>query len=832
MKSGTKNIETCAVHQKTVLNKMTRFWLLILALTALSCASFAQVKPELGTPENPITIRMLGGAFGLPAPDASDPRSLARRAVFDEFHRLNPGIRVINAGGLELYGDRAEAQVMMAMAGDTAPDVLYVNFRTYFDYIEQGFCRPLDDLIEAQPGSFDRVHPRIQETLTSFDGKVYAAPFYQVAQALYYRRDHFIQAGLDPSKPPRTWDEFISIGRKLTESAKERNGFVFASGLGGKAYWWTNFVWQAGGNVLEPAERGYARSVVGTPEAAKALDFFKRLTLETWTDSKGAKKGPIAKVSTSWSDDVNQGKVSMWFGYTNDLLLSITEIPPSVLGIAAMPAGPAGSVGEINAGMWAINSAVKDPKKLEACWKFVQFFVSQQAAKVSTDQFVNQGLESLVNPQTLIEMGYEDLARKVDPSYVEANKNLFERGHPEPSGRNSGQVYAVLDSALDRALIDPKTDSLQILKEVEAEMNRQLLGYIPPEEMQAKRGWAAGIAISLGVILSILGGLWVRRLWTKRTGMQWDLPPVSRGPKVAFFLFAAILPAALSVLVWSYYPLIQGLVIAFQDYRVTQPPTWVGLDNFISVFTQPIFWRSLFNSFLFVGLSLGIGFFLPLFLALALNEIPRFGTLFRVLFYLPAMTSPLVIAFMWRWFYDKSPEGLLNSLVAPVVVSLNGLLGQNWPTSFDWLGDPKLAMLSVVLPGIWAGAGPGSLLYLAALKNIPEERYEAADLDGANWWKKITRITLPSLTPLMLINLLGAFIGGFKAMENVFVLTGGGPLYSTHTIGLEVWTNAFMFLRFGYASAAAWVMGGILIGFTIIQLKQMTRMKFSTARGT
>ena len=171
----------------------------------------------------------------------------------------------------------------------------------------------------------------------------------------------------------------------------------------------------------------------------------------------------------------------------------------------------------------------------------------------------------------------------------------------------------------------------------------------------------------------------------------------------------------------------------------------------------------------------------------------------------------------------------MNSIVAGPIGLLNHLTGWNWPLKYDWLGDPHLALLAVVLPGIWAGAGPGSILYLAALKNIPEERYEAADLDGASWIAKIRWITMPGLWPLMMINLLGAFIGGFKAMENVFVLTGGGPLYSTHTIGLEIWTNAFMFLKFGYATAAAWVMGAILIGFTILQIKNLTKMKFTAS---
>jgi multiple sugar transport system permease protein len=294
-------------------------------------------------------------------------------------------------------------------------------------------------------------------------------------------------------------------------------------------------------------------------------------------------------------------------------------------------------------------------------------------------------------------------------------------------------------------------------------------------------------------------------------------------------------PAAASIVLWAYYPLARGLTIAFQKYSILGGSSWVGLDNFISVFTQPIFYRSLLNSFLYVGLSLAIGFFIPIFLAIALNEIPRGKVFFRTVFYLPAMTSSVVVSLVWRQFYDKTEHGLLNTILRPVIDHVANPIWtatghKAMPVANDWLGNPTLAMFAVVLPGIWAGAGAGSILYLAALKNISPERYEAADLDGANWWQKIRFITLPGIKPLVLINLLGVFIGGFKAMENIFVLTSGGPLNATRTIGLEIWQNAFMFLKFGYATAAAWVMGSILIGFTMIQIRSLLRMRFTTAR--
>lgn len=796
----------------------------VLATIGLALASLAAQAEE------PTTIRMMAATLGLPPPSATDPRSLARRAVFEEFHRQNPDIQVVNAGGLELAGEKAESNFLMSMAGDTAPDVFYVNFRNYYNFIDQGFCRPLDDLVAQNPESVELMNPLIKKVLQSYDGHFYALPFFQVAQGLYYRKDHFIEAGLDPNKPPKTWDEFYQYCQKIVESKPGRVGFSFSAAPGSQAYYWVNFLWQAGGEVVQPTPSGRWQATIANKAGADALSFYRKLTTETWMKD-GKKFGPACQVATSHGPDIQAGKVSMWFSYSQDVVLNISDIPPSLIGIAPMPAGPGGSYNEINAGMWAINSQVKDPKKLEACWRFIDYWVSQKAAKVSTDKFVDFGMAGLVNPQLLKKFGYGDLAARADPGYVEANEKLFQRGKPEPYGRNCGQVYTVLDSAMDRARLYPNVPVESILEQVQREMDQVLLGYSPPEVQARRRGWALGILVVVGLV-----GSWLVATGLRRAKKQLDegvdrLPQGVQRLSAIRFVVACLAPAVLSLLVWAYYPLAKGLTIAFQDYRILQGPKWVGLDNFIDVFTQPVFYKSLLNSFVYTGLTIVVGFLIPIALALGLNEIPRFKVLLRTLFYLPAMTSPIVIAFLWRQFYDKAPTGILNSLADIPVGFWHGLTGvKHEPVALDWLGNPTLAMLAVVIPGIWAGAGPGSILYLAALKNIPDERYEAADLDGANWVQKIRAITLPGLKPLMLINLLGVFIAGFKAMENIFVLTGGGPDRATRVIGLEVWENAFMYLKFGYATAAAWVMGAILIGFTVVQIKNLTKMKFTTAK--
>ncbi len=788
----------------------------LLCLLCLLIAAVAMGQEEL-------TIRMMSGPYGIPPKESTSTSAQIKRKTFEEFHRANPGLRVVNAGGLSFTGGNLDdSMFLMSMAGDSAPDVFYVNFRQYYTFLEQGFCRPLDDLIAKDPQVMERCNPTVKGVLTSYDGKVYAVPFFQVAVALYYRKDLFKEAGLDPQKPPKDWNEFYEYAKKLSNPSKGRSGFMISSPPG---YQWSNFIYAAGGEAVKQEGTRW-KSAINTPEAAKSVEFFRRMLV--------GKDAPAA-ISKNLTDDIRTGKTAMWLNYSNDVLIQSSDLSPSVVGMAQVPAGPAGYANEINAGMWAISSRVTDPKKLEACWKFIKFFAGDEAAKINTDKCVEMGMGNLVNPLFLKRFGYTEYLAQVDESYVRANEELFKTGHPEPYGKNCQQVYSVLDNMLDRARLNPNEPAEKILAAAASEMDEKLLGYTPPEVLARQRGWALGILVTLAVFVTgLVAYLFKKAKNTPDTFVE-RIPAGTNRAKMRRFMTICLFPAVATITTWHYYPLLRGLVIAFQDYGIQRGARWVGLDNFIGVFTQPLFYQSLWNSFVYVFLAVAIGFLMPIFLALALNEIPRFKVFFRTVFYLPAMTSSIVIAFVWRQLYDKSPTGLLNTLLKPVIEGVVNPLflkigKEPWPTAFDWLGDPALAMFAVVLPGIWAGAGPGSILYLAALKNIQPEGYEAADLDGASWVQKIRFITLPGLKPLILINLLGVFIAGFKAMENIFVLTQGGPLNSTRTIGLEVWQNAFMYLKFGYATAAAWVMGSILVGFTLIQIRTLLKMRFQTAK--
>jgi multiple sugar transport system permease protein len=277
-------------------------------------------------------------------------------------------------------------------------------------------------------------------------------------------------------------------------------------------------------------------------------------------------------------------------------------------------------------------------------------------------------------------------------------------------------------------------------------------------------------------------------------------------------------PALFSIALWSYYPLLRGAVMAFQEYKIVGKTEWAGLDNFILVATDAGFWAAWGRTLEYVGLTLLLGFLTPVLLALMLSEIPRGKVFFRTLYFLPHLTSALVIALLWKLMYDPTENGMLNQ-----VLLFFGASRQSW------LQDPALAMVCCILPGVWAGAGMASLIYVAALQALPPDYYEAAAIDGAGILSRFRHITYPQLLPLMVINFVGAFIAAFQGMGSIFLLTFGGPGDTTNVLSLAIWKEAYNNLRFSTATTMAWFLGVALIGFTYLQIRILRKVEFRRA---
>lgn len=783
------------------------------AAIAVFCAAPSRSEPGPAT-DGKVPLRLWGGPWGVPRKDEVTPKARATRAVFKEFQRRHPEIEIISSSGLTIQGPARESSFLLAMAGGTAPDVFYVNFRKLHTYIEQNFLYPLDEYLAEDPEVMERVHPQIREVIT-VDGRVYCIPWFQCAKALYYRKDLFRAAGLDPDRPPGNWDEFYEYAKKLTIPEKGQWGFFFPQSSG--SWFLTDFIWQAGGDVIERGEDGKYRAVFNGPGGVKALEFYRKLTRGKWTRNSKTHYG-VANVTNNWAQDLRLGKIGMWFSYSEEMVTNTSDINPAVIGIAPLPAGPSGiRANEINAGMWGMSTQIKDPRVRRAAWEYIKFMSGPEADRIRTRSYVESGMWKYVNPVKLIEHGYSEYAAEIPSSWLEANREAFRYGRPEPHGPGCEMIYIEMDAPMQAMYADPSSDAKKLLDACADRVNRKMLGYTPPDELRRRTIIAWALVLGMLGLIAVVVTRQVRVVARSQAADASDSRVAARrGVRVHFVAWMFMLPAVCSVLLWAYYPLLRGMVMAFQDFKILGGSSWVGLGNFVEVLGHDTFWAGMRNSIMYVSLALGMGFFVPIFLALMLAEVPRGKMFYRTVYYLPAVTSGLVIMFLWKWFYDASPQGLFNTLLAFLHIEPQ-----------TWLNDPKLAMLCIIVPIIWASAGPGSIIYLAALKSIPDEMYEAADVDGAAIWTKIRHVVFPMLKPLIIINFVGAFIGAFKAMENVFVMTGGGPNYATHVIGLDIWYNAFMFLKFGFATAEAWIMGSILIGFTMYQLRILKDLKFS-----
>ena len=269
-------------------------------------------------------------------------------------------------------------------------------------------------------------------------------------------------------------------------------------------------------------------------------------------------------------------------------------------------------------------------------------------------------------------------------------------------------------------------------------------------------------------------------------------------PMISFLLFVFIL---LAVFFWW----------SLNDYSGLQPPRFIGLANYIDLFTtDKYFLQALRNTTLFVLLGMGIGPTLGLLTALLLNQKVRFQSVFRTAYYLPVMTSLVVVSTIWVMLYNQN--GLFNSVLAALGLSPVG-----------WLSDPKVALLSVAVASIWQGFGFETVIFLAALQSIPRELYEAAMMDGANAFQKFRYITLPSLRYVIAFIYIYGIIGSYQVFDQVFVMTSGGPVHSTSTVVYYLF-GRFQDLRLGQASAIAYILFAILMIFSYLELR-MSREK-------
>ena len=540
------------------------------------------------------------------------------------------------------------------------------------------------------------------------------------------------------------------------------------------------------------------------------------------------------------------------------------NLPPDMVGIMPFPAARPDlkPVFQAHKHFYSMTESVGRRPKAERdlVWRCIEQLASEAVNDETVKQKVLEGHARWCTPADLERLGFTEYLDEVPPG-IRRNYERIAGGEILARTEPFAGFWQAVSDLIDRRLLGvlladtgERFDYAAALRHINDDANRGLM-FRAPEAVLARQRPLARVLFGIAAITAIVCcGLAFRRkpgaatatppLHVQRLDERTLVPPPPKNHPFLASLrlrvsalkslllppssllpspsslspWLMLAPALLSIAVWSYYPLIRGAVMAFQEYRIVGETAWAGLDNFILVATDKGFWAAWARTFHYVGLTLLLGFLAPVLLALMLAEIPRGKIFFRTLYFLPHLTSALVIALLWKLMYDPTENGMLNQLL--------GFFGVARQT---WLQDPSLAMLCCILPGVWAGAGMASLIYVAALQALPPDYYEAAAIDGAGILSRFRHITYPQLLPLMVINFVGAFIAAFQGMGSIFLLTFGGPGDATNVLSLAIWKEAYNNLRFSTATTMAWFLGVALIGFTYLQIRILRKVEFRRA---
>jgi multiple sugar transport system permease protein len=287
--------------------------------------------------------------------------------------------------------------------------------------------------------------------------------------------------------------------------------------------------------------------------------------------------------------------------------------------------------------------------------------------------------------------------------------------------------------------------------------------------------------------------------------------PLARREMIVGYLFIA--PAVLGFLIWVAGPMLFSAWLSLTEWDLLTPPEFVGLANYQAMGQDPLFWQSLRVTFYFTLVSVPLFQIVAFAVALLMNVNVRGIAIFRTIYYLPSIVPVVASAMLWAWVFN-SDFGLLNAALR--AVGLPKVL---------WLQDPLWAMPALIAMSLW-GVGGAMLIYLAGLQGVPQQLYEAAEIDGATYWHRFVHVTIPMMSPVLFFNLLMGLIGALQTFTQGYIITNGGPQNATLFYALYLYRRAFTDFRMGYAAALAWVLFLIVLVLSVFVFRYLGRQVY------
>ncbi|MBI4313236.1 MAG: extracellular solute-binding protein [Candidatus Omnitrophica bacterium] len=688
------------------------------------------------------------------------------RALLDKFESQNPGIRV---NLQQLSWDYGLDKVITSVAAGNAPDVCDLGTDWLPKFSSTGVLLDITD--EMVPL---KEHYLLWEPVT-YRGRIYGAPWLAGTRILFYNRDLFDKAGLDPDKPPKTWAELKDAAARI--QGMEPGIYGFGIFVGEPYAPWQQFLPFGWGNGADVLSADMTRCTLDDPAMIEAMEYYKSLKPHSIVERQ---------------PEVNQlfanGKIGIQISGAWNFAL-IPRMNPTLnfgVGLLPKPAHNRGTPASFAGGQDLV--VFKSSKHPREAIQLIKFLMAEENAM------------EIVRSQ-----------RNVVPAAKAAMRNEYYQSHPEQKIFFEQVTHAVappnhpkwveMQEHVTRAIEEVILNNQEPLKAFAA-AKRRIEAIVTEEAVQGRLSDAlvmGGFGL-VWLFVVFFGYIWARRRWAKRR-------KVSFQDLLTSYFFVG--PWLVVFLIFGLFPLLHSIVISFSRYNLLSSQMhFVGLRNYWDIVREPDFLSALWHTVYFAIGTIPFTMSLALFAAVLINRKIPFKGLYQAGLFLPVATSVIVIATIFTYLYSN--DGLVNLMLTMI----------GWPVpNPSWLLNTKWALPAIMFMNVWASFGYYMVLFLAGLQTIPSSLYEAASIDGANEWQQFWNITLPQLKPIVLLAVVVNTINTFQVFPEIFAMTQGGPLGATTTVVWYLYETGFHRFDMGKASAVGYILFLIIMAFSLIQMK-------------
>ncbi len=789
---------------------------LLPALLLLATAGVFGVTP-IAIADEPRTV--LSASLGMvPWKGIGHVQGISSRAAFEKYLAAHPGLDVVEYERIWLPGLHWGAAQVMSLASTAGPDLLFIELHEMGGYVREGLLQPVDDMMESWVEKSRWPAPLLDGI--RIEDKAWGVPNWADWAMLAGQPAAFTAAGLTERAFPDTFAGLAPLAARLVVPGNRKglgvHGGRYLAGL------WLGLAREAGAEPVTLTARGIAADLAGegARRAAQALADLGAALRAASPDALMIYDDPLALRRDFVAGKLGLAAIGAWdlddrLGGDGNAQINFSPIVTVRPLLGAIPGAAAGSVVSVvqRAMVGVIPSWQRDSVRRDLSFAFYA------EATDCGSSIESEWLSLPARPGLFVPARYAFTSPKhpavapLPAHWPEAFGRVARTGRPVPPDPEWEVLAGILGGRLARVMQGSLAPA-QALDEAQAEFEEVA-------HLKSRRESGAWTAAAWGLLAAFAVAMGYG-LWRLVAALREEVATLRSAPSEAMtgrwgFALTLFAPAVLLAALFGAIPLFLGFKMSLFDHVMRDGGGFVGLQNYLDVIVHPRTGRVAVNTVFYLALSFVLGFIAPLVLAVVLSSLRVGALIVRSAFFLPAVASAVVVAILWQQMFDFG--GPFNSLM--------GALGF---AERKWLSETSTAMFAVVLPTAWATLGVGGLTYLAGLSAIPESLYEEAELSGAGLGERLRHVTWPHLQPLILINLVGWLITAVRTAEQVFLLTSGGPQEATYIVGLDIFNQAYVNIRFGYAMAEVWLLVAMILILSIYQMRAVRTGQVRVAR--